>query len=48
MRYFKTSEPILLWFWLQNKYKSGTFKPKNQLGPESENTLSCTGSLKIY
>ena len=28
--------------------KSGTFKPKNRLGPEPESTMGYTGSLKIY
>ena len=48
IKYFKTEEPILLMFWLQNRYKSNTLKLKNRLGPESESTSGCTGSLKIY
>ena len=44
----KPKNQFYLFFWLQSRYKSCTFKPKNRLGPESESTSGCTGSLKIY
>ena len=46
--YFKSEEPISFMFLLQNRYKSGIFKPKNRLGPEPESTMGYTGFLKIY